>query len=77
MQSELYVTIESGGSIGEVSNRGYYRVSGKPMEKEEAIKHTRSMSKMFGGGYYGYKYMTKPLSWALKNTDYKEDKDGA
>lgn len=75
MKSELYVTIESGGTIAE-NTRGHWRVMGKPKTKDEATKHTRAMSKTFGGGYYGYKYMTKPVSWAIKYANYKEDKDG-
>lgn len=66
---ELYVTVESGGTIAE-NARGHYRVMGGPKSKEEAKEHTRWMTKTFGGGYYGYKYRTVTLAWAIKNANY-------
>ena len=66
---ELYVTVESGGSIGE-NARGHYRVVGEPKPKEKAKEHTRRMANMFGGGYYDYKYRTVTLAWAIKNANF-------
>lgn len=66
MREEFYVTIETGGSIAE---HGPYRVVGNKAykSKEQAQAQTKSMSKCWGGGYYGYHYSTKTLAWALKN----------
>ena len=69
---DLYVTIESGGSIGEIAKYGHQRIVGKPCSKEEAKEKTKRMSKAYSGGYYGYKYVTKPLLWAISKGIYKE-----
>ena len=71
MNEELYVTIEEGGPIGVNANWGHYRVVGNKAykDKEAAKKQTKEMSKRWGGGYYGYKYSTKTLAWALKNNN--------
>lgn len=68
--NELFVTIETGGSIGEIANNGRYRVIGKVFEnKDEAKKQTRYYSSKWGGGYYGYKYSTKTVAWAKANCE--------
>lgn len=64
----MFVTIETGGSIGEIANHGHYRVAGDIYaNKKEAIAHTKRMSNMWGGGYYDYHYSTKTVDWAIKN----------
>jgi len=72
-EEDLYVTVESGGSLGEISRYGHQRVIGKPCSKEEAKEKTKRMSKAYSGGYYGYKYETKPLSWAISRGIYEEE----
>ena len=69
MEKEKYVVIETGGSIGEIANRGHTRLGSFTIfdDKEEAKAKTRSMSKAYGGGYYDYHYSTKTLTWAKKN----------
>ena len=75
-ENELYVTIETGGSIGEIYNNGYYRIYGSKAfaDKSKCIAQTRRASSMYGGGYYDYHYTTKTLAWARKNCDKFEDK---
>ena len=66
---EKYVVIETGGSIGENAEHGHARIVGSKYytSKEEATNLRKSMTKLFGGGYYGYHYSVKTLDWALKN----------
>ena len=51
MEKEKYVVIETGGSIGEIANRGHTRLGSFTIfdDKEEAKAKTRSMSKAYGG----------------------------
>lgn len=63
----LYVVIETGGSIGELAERGSYRIVSKVFEtKEECALCTKRLSKAYSGGYYDYHYQTKTLEWAKK-----------
>ena len=72
---ELYLTIETGGSIGE-NARGHFRQAGKLYtNKEAAKKHTKWMSSKWGGGYYDYHYTTKTLKWAIKNNVHITDNE--
>ena len=65
---ELYVVIETGGSIGENAKRGSERLGVFKIftDKEEAKKKTKSLSNYFGGGYYNYHFKTKTLAYAKK-----------
>ena len=73
----LFVTIESGGSIGEIANNGRNRIFGGYvfLSKEEAKAKTKKCSKLFGGGYYDYHYQTKTLAWARANCEKFSEKD--
>lgn len=63
-----YVVIETGGSIGENSQRGHNRIAAGPFDnKEECKKRTKEYSSKYGGGYYNYHYSTKTVEWARKN----------
>ena len=72
--NNLYVVIETGGSIGENAVRGTYRIVGHLYydNKVSAKDVTRRMSKMYGGGYYAYHYRTQTLYWAKRNCDKSE-----
>ena len=69
--NEMYVVIETGGSIGENANWGHHRIVGSKvyLTKEKATEARKRMTKSYAGGYYGYHYSVKTLDWALKNND--------
>lgn len=65
--SELYVTVETGGSIGENATHGHYRIVGNQAFKDraKALAQTKSY-RGWSGGYYNYHYTTKTLAWTLR-----------
>ena len=69
--NEMYVVIETGGSIGENENWGHHRIVGSKiyLTKEKATEARKRMTKAYAGGYYGSHYSVKTLGWALKNND--------
>ena len=53
--NEMYVVIETGGSIGENENWGHHRIVGSKiyLTKEKATEARKRMTKAYAGGYYG------------------------
>lgn len=74
---EKYVVVETGGSIGENTNFGRYRIVGSEiyLVKEKAVETRKRMTKAYAGGYYDYHYSVKTLDWVLKNNDKIKSED--